>query len=53
MHMRGAQPLGFWELLSTQPNAFFRTTQVPFRHKPTRKTIHLVKDLMEVFAKSA
>jgi hypothetical protein len=26
---------------------------VPFRHEPTQKTIHLIKDLMEVLAKNA
>jgi hypothetical protein len=37
--------------LSTQQNASSAQTPVPFRHEPTRKTIHLKKDLMEVLAK--
>ena len=48
MHMRGAKLF-----LSTQQNVSSGPTQVPFRHEPTRKTIHLVKDLMEVLAKNA
>jgi hypothetical protein len=48
MHMRRAKLF-----LSTQQNVSSDPTQMPFRHKPTQKTIHLIKDLMEVLAKNA
>jgi hypothetical protein len=53
MHMRGAKLF-----LSTQQNVSSDPTPVPFRHGAFsraggQKTIHLIKDLMEVLAKNA
>jgi hypothetical protein len=59
MHMRGAGvesghscplPLTLSDEHATE--RIFRSNKSAFRHEPTRKTIRLIKDLMEVLAKT-